>query len=159
LRFFAFAVPVAAIWVGCGPNHETANPLPLTPETLLPPASGEGFQFKTDVFSVPPGVEEQDCLFFKVGDLAKAGGLPADQPVNLHRVRIAQKAGSHHMNIFRVRTIAGLDPTKGTVRGQNGAGECFKSTNWADWPLVANTQQSGDLDWTYPDGVANVFQP
>jgi hypothetical protein len=159
-RFCLFAcVPVAALWMGCGPDHETANPLPVTPDTLPVPAQGEGFQFKTGDFSVPPGVEEQDCLFFKVSDLAKSGGLPADQPVNLHRVRVVQKAGSHHMNIFRVRTIAGLDPTKGPVKNQNGVGECFKSTNWMDWPLVANTQQEGDLDWTYPDGVANVLQP
>jgi hypothetical protein len=134
----------------------TANPAGVT---LPPPDKGEGFQFQTDIFAVAPGTEEQDCLFFKVRDLAASGGLPADQPVNLHRVRIAQKEGSHHMNLFRVRSILGLDPTKGTVRSQNGAGECFKSTNWADWPLIANTQQKGDLDWTYPDGVANVFQP
>src|SRR5262249_30065319 len=76
---------------------------------------------------------------------------------NLHRVRIVQKEGSHHMNLFRVRTVVGLDPTKGSVRNQNGTGECFKSPNWADWPLIANTQQKGELDWTYPDGVANVF--
>jgi hypothetical protein len=150
----------APLGVACSANdNDVANPVPITPETLQAPAQGAGFQFKVDPFGVPAGVEEQDCYFFQVKDLAKSGGLPAGQPVNLHRVRIAQKEGSHHMNIFRVRTIAGLDPTKGTVKGQNGQGECFKSSNWFDWPLVANTQQKGDLDWTYPDGVANVLLP
>lgn len=73
---------------------------------------------------------------------------------------MVQTDGSHHMNILRVRTTYGLDPANGPIqRGKNGAGECFKSTNWSDWPLVANTQQDGNVDWTFPDGVANVFQP
>src|SRR5262249_327959 len=70
-----------------------------------------------------------------------------------------QRDGSHHMNVFRVRTIVNLDPNKGTVEGKNGMGECFKSPNWADWPLVANSQQDGNIDWEYPDGVANVLDP
>ena len=160
-RFFTLllsALPLTALWLGCADTH-ASNPVPVDPTTLPPPAQGEGFQLKVDSFDVPAGVEEQDCYFFKVGDLATANGLPVGQPVNLHRVQTVQKEGSHHMNIFRVRTIVNLDPTKGTVRGTNGAGECFKSPNWADWPLVANTQQKGDIDWTYPDGVANVMQP
>jgi hypothetical protein len=159
VRAVGLALPIAAIWLGCGPNNETVNPVPMTPDTLLAPDKGAGFQFKTNAFEVPANTEEQDCYFFKVSDLAKSGGLPADQPVNLHRVRVVQYEGSHHMNIFRVATVKGLDPAQGTVRNQNGQGECFKSPNWSDWPLVANTQQKGEIDWTYPDGVANVFQP
>jgi hypothetical protein len=156
LAIAALASIVASVSSGCG-THSTAA---VEPTASLPaPDQGTGFQFATGPFAVPPGVEAQSCFFFQVKDLARSGGLPVDQPVNLHRVRIAQKDGSHHMNLFRVRTIVGLDPTKGVVRNQDGVGECFKSTNWADWPLVANTQQKGDLDWTYPDGVANVFQP
>jgi hypothetical protein len=33
------------------------------------------------------------------------------------------------------------------------------SSNWADWPLVANYQGSGSDDWSYPDGVANELAP
>jgi hypothetical protein len=121
---------------------------------------GQGFQFGTPAFTVPPATEEQDCYFFKVSDLAASGGLDPTQPVNLHRVQLAQRPGSHHMNLFRVRTIVNLDPAKGAVQtGTNGMGQCFVSSNWADWPLVANSQEQGDLDWTYPDGVANVLQP
>ena len=135
------ALPLTALWLGCADTH-SSNPVPVDPTTLPPPAQGEGFQLKVDSFDVPAGTEEQDCYFFKVGDLATAAGLPAGQPVNLHRVQTVQKEGSHHMNIFRVRTIVNLDPTKGTVRGTNGAGECFKSPNWADWPLIANSQHA-----------------
>lgn len=152
-----FALPSAiALASGCSSPDREVSP---TPETLQAPPTGQGFQFKTPLFQVDPGQEVQDCYFFKVSDLAKSGGLPENEPVNLHRIQLVQKAGSHHMNIFRVKTIVGLDPTKGPVHNLNGQGECFKSPNWADWPLVANTQSAGDLDWTFPDGVANVFQP
>ena len=65
------------------------------------------------------------------------------------------------MNIFRVRTIVNLGPDerRGATRPRTASGECFKSPNWADWPLVANSQQNGTVDWTFPDGVANVLQP
>jgi hypothetical protein len=130
------------------------------PAHIDAPPSGQGFQLGTADFEVPQGTEEQDCYFFKVSDLAKAGGLDPALPVNLHRIQIAQRIGSHHMNIFRVKTVVNLGPDGGAVqKGTNGMGECFKSPNWADWPLVANSQQAGADDWTYPDGVANVFQP
>jgi hypothetical protein len=149
----------AVAFVGC------VDDPPVTPVTedaaqLAPPPAGQGFQLETESIEVGPGVEEQDCYFFRVRDLAAEAGMNPDAPVNLHRVQIAQRAGSHHMNIFRVRSIVGLDPANGAIqRGTNGMGECFKSANWADWPLVANSQQDGQLDWTFPDGVANEFQP
>jgi hypothetical protein len=144
---------------GCD-NVETLNPKPEDAAQLAPPSAGEGFQFQTEDIEVAAGVEEQDCYFFKVGDLARQGGLDPEKPVNLHRVQVAQREGSHHMNIFRVRTKLGLDPKNGAVqKATNGQGECFKSPNWADWPLVTNSQQDGNIDWTYPDGVANVLQP
>ena len=163
-RFLATAlaaVPMLAVLAGCPASQfEDAEPLSHDPAQLKAPAPGTGFQFRTELFSVAPGEEVQDCYFYKVPDLAKAGGLPENEPVNLHRIQLVQTDGSHHMNIFRVRTVKGLDPNAGPVsRGKNGQGECFKSPNWADWPLVANTQQDGVIDWTFPDGVANVFQP
>lgn len=126
---------------------------------LAPPGVGQGLHMQTEDVVVPPGAEQQDCYFFKVSELAAANGLPAGQSAFVHRVQIAQRDGSHHMNIFRVRTIKGLDPANGRIqKGTNGVGECFKSPNWADWPLVANTQQDGQLDWVYPEGVANELQ-
>jgi hypothetical protein len=153
------ALPMIAVLTGCPAEFEGEQPV-TDPSQLKAPLKGEGFQFKTELFSVAPGEEIQDCYFYKVSELAKAGGLPENEPVNLHRVQMVQKDGSHHMNIFRVRTVKALGPDGGAIqRGKNGQGECFKSPNWSDWPLVANTQQDGHVDWTFPDGVANVFQP
>lgn len=158
-RLLLLLLVSAFVWLGCA--DQTGTEIPVTdPEALQAPPKGQGFQFKTDAFAVPPGTEEQDCYFFKVSDLIAAGGLPAGQPAELHRIQFVQKVGSHHMNLFRVRSIVGLDPAKGVIqRATNGVGECFKSPNWADWPLIANTQTSGELDWTYPDGVANELLP
>jgi hypothetical protein len=154
------AIPLAvSLMAGCSTYESEGEPKVTDPSQLAAPLQGEGFQFKTELLAVAPGKEVQNCYFYRVGDLAKKGGLPENEAVNLHRVRIVQREGSHHMNIFRVKTIKGLDPAKGTVLGENGAGECFKSPNWSDWPLIANTQQTGDLDWTYPDGVVNKLQP
>ena len=142
------------------PNPVTDAGGDVDPSLLAAPPTGRGFQMSTGDISVAAGTEEQDCYFFKVSELATAAGLDGTKPVNLHRIQAAQRKGSHHMNIFRVKTIVGLDPKNGAVQtGTNGAGECFKSGNWADWPLVANSQIDGDIDWTYPDGVASTFSP
>jgi hypothetical protein len=155
-----FSVAIVTVMLAACSSHPSIT---LTssgdPSTLQAPPHGQGFQFRTSVFQVNPGEEVQDCYFFKVRDLAKSGGLAENDPVNLHRVQLVQRSGSHHMNLFRVRTIHGLDPNSLFVHGLNGQSECFKSSNWSDWPLVANTQIGGELDWTFPDGVANVFQP
>lgn len=155
----AFCLAGSAIWLGCSHKDGTAPLVTTDPDTLAPPPTGQGVQFKSGDFAIPPGNEAQYCYFFKVSDLAKAGGLDPAKPVNLHRVQVAQRIGTHHLNVFRVRTIVGLDPTKGPVFSTNGSGECFKSPNWADWPLVTNAQQGGALDWTYPDGVVNELMP
>jgi hypothetical protein len=162
----SIALPIAiAFLAGCpnsgggGDGEQDPQTGVTDPKELKAPLQGQGFQMRTPVFVVGPGEEVQDCHFYKVRDLAKAGGLPENEPVNLHRIQMVQKDGSHHMNLFRVRTIKNLDPNKGFVHGLNGQSECFKSPNWSDWPLVANTQQDGQVDWTFPDGVANVFEP
>jgi hypothetical protein len=157
----SLALPLLlATLVGCpGESDDNEGPVANDPSQLKAPATGQGFQFRTPLFQVGPGEEVQDCYFFRVRDLAKSGGLPENEPVNLHRVQLVQRHGSHHMNLFRVKTVKGLNPEGGISRGLNGQGECFKSPNWSDWPLVANTQVGGALDWTFPDGVANVFQP
>jgi hypothetical protein len=152
----ALSIPVAlaSMMMGC-PHAETNT----DPADLEAPPQGQGFQIETPEIAVAQGDEVQNCYFFKVSDLLKQGGIDASGNLNLNHVQIAQRTGSHHMNVFRVKTVVGLDPTKGTVEGKNGQGECFKSTNWADWPLVANSQEAGAIDWKFPDGVANVMGP
>lgn len=152
------ALPLALLVGGC---PEESNPEPPTSE-LPPPPEGQGFQFGTGEQPVGPGEEVQNCYFFKVKDLMQQGGVEGAM-LNLHRVQLYQREGSHHMNLFRVRTIVpgdeGLDPTKGPYLNKGGTGPCFKSTNWADWPLIANTQVDGQLDWEFPEGVANKLDP
>ena len=152
---------VGSVWAGCTNEGTVATPPPTNdPAQLQAPPPGQGVQMKTDLFMVAPGTELQSCYFFKMSDLEQAAGMDPSQPIDVHRVQIVQRDGSHHMNLFRVKTIVNLDPANGPVqRGMNGQGPCFVSSNWADWPLIANTQQKGNQDWSYPDGVANEIQP
>jgi hypothetical protein len=124
-----------------------------------------GFSVRTPAFDVAAGTEVQDCYFFRVPDLASGADLMID------RFELGLNRGSHHLNAFRVKTIVGLDPAAGEPVAMGGGisgtvvhgGECWKGGNWADWPLVANSQQStGDdpkLDWRLPAGVAERFAP
>jgi len=121
---------------------------------LAPPA--DGFQLATDAFDVPAATEVQRCYFFTVP--AATDASTAD--IWVGHIIATQNPGSHHMNVFRVNTIVDLDGDPGTyVDG----GECWISSNWADWPLVMNDQQSTDgdnvVDWTLPTGVAQRFTP
>ena len=154
---------IALVALGVAPgcsSSRSAAPTATDPADVAPPPSAQGFQLRTPGTSVPSGAEEQDCHFFRVRDVAAAAGLAPDRPAYLHRIQIAQRPGSHHVDIFRVRTIVKLDPANGLVQtGRDGDGECYRSSNWSDWPLVANTQQNGDLDWTYPDGIASELLP
>jgi hypothetical protein len=129
---------------------------------LAPPAAGEGFQIGTPEFDVPPGQEVQDCYFIK---------LPTTKETWVKRITMAQNAGTHHMNIFRLGSKvdlwynqAEIDATGvSVVGGGDGSGECWNSANWADWPLVANSQTSDPTakvnDWQLPDGVGMKFEP
>jgi copper type II ascorbate-dependent monooxygenase-like protein len=115
---------------------------------LAPPKSG--FQLATDSFPVAPGEEVQRCYFFRVP------GSGAD-PIWVSHIVAAVNDGSHHMTVFRVRDILALDGEDGQVVD---GGECWKSGNWATWPLVMNSQEGGTLvDWTLPAGVAHRFTP
>jgi hypothetical protein len=152
-----FAVPLSAAC--CGPGSHAGPSW-----TLDDLAAADGFTLRTPDFDVPAGSEVQDCYFVDVPDVS------AGADVWIGRIAIGINPGSHHVNVFRVRSIVGLDPVKGdpvkmgpldgtVVRG----GECFKSANWADWPLVVNSQASSagapPTDWELPPGVAHRFAP
>lgn len=136
-----------AALLGCDPH--VTEPLP-------PPAEGQGFQLTTQATAIPPGTENQDCYFFRV---------PAQDDVFVHKIVMRQTPGTHHMNIFRVRSLLDLRGEHGdVVRGGNDAtNPCWRSGNWADWPLVVNTQSSEPgKDTTVfglPDGVGQRFAP
>src|SRR6185369_314935 len=100
-------VIAGATLLGCS----EAEPLAPAEDWLLePPPAGQGVHLTTGDFDVQPGTEEQDCYFYQVRDLAERSGMSPDESIILHRTQIAYKPGSHHMNIFRVRTILDLDP-------------------------------------------------
>jgi len=120
----------------------------VTEITLAPPATPElGWQYSIPSFSIDPGVEVQQCFFFTV---------PTTVPAFVSHIEIAQTTGTHHMNIFRVKTIKSLDGNNDTVVRD---GECWKPTNWSDWPLVINSQNEGHVDFNLPEGVAHKFEP
>ena len=122
---------------------------------LDPPASG--FQLSPAPFDVPEGTETQRCFFFEV---------PSDVPVFVTRFEIAQNPGTHHMNVFRVRTVKQLIARSGDAVLE---GECWKAGNWSDWPLVVNSQLSdphgngalppGHTRWDMPPDTAMRFEP
>lgn len=130
---------------GCGNDDETPGP---AEDVTLPDPGPNGWQWTTGTFEVPQGEEIQDCYFFQV---------PGDKPVFVNRITLAQNEGTHHMNVFRVKTVKGLSGKHGeVVKG----GECWKSVNWSDWPLVTNSQSGGATeDWNLPDRVGLKIEP
>src|SRR5690606_9537630 len=119
------ALMIALALAACADDEPELPSGPL----LDPPPYGQGFQITTTDFPVDPGTEVQDCYFFRVDELAAQGGIPPDDVI-LHRTQIAYRPGSHHMNIFRVRTILDLDPANGRIqRSLNGAAACSHSPN------------------------------
>jgi hypothetical protein len=136
--------------VGCGapdPVAPVITPDPSGNVVLTPPATqAEGWQLGTPSFDLAPGQELQQCFFFDV---------PYDEPVFVKHIEIAQNAGTHHMNIFRVRTIHDLDGSDGEMVAD---GQCWKPQNWSDWPLVVNSQNEGHVELNLPDGVAHRFE-
>lgn len=153
-------VLTAAALVACGDNH---TPEEFEPWLLDELTAEEGVWVRTPEFEVAAGEELQDCYFFQVP-------AQADGTLWVDRFELALNPGSHHMNVFRVNTIRNLDPMAGEPIDLGGvpgrvirAGECWKAPNWADWPLVTNSQQSSPgqpvLEWALPAGVAARFQP
>jgi hypothetical protein len=142
---------IALVTTGCL-NDTQEQPVPEEPANhdinLEAPATlEEGFQLVTPAFEVEPSSEMQDCYFYRV---------PYDQPVYANRIVLAQNDGSHHLNVFRVKTKTALwAEDGGVVHG----GECWKSGNWSEWPLVVNSQNEGAVDWKLPEGVAHKFEP
>lgn len=149
----------------CESDEDTFEPWVL--EDL---SAEQGFSLRVPEFEVMPGRESQNCYFVRVPDLANGEDLWVD------RVVTAINPGSHHMNVFRVKTISGLDPANGTptrlgdydatlVEGSDeyDTNPCWNSANWSDWPLVANSQKAEInepiTDWQLPETAALRFAP
>lgn len=129
-----------------------------------------GFSLRIPEIMIPSGREDQTCWFLQVPDINDG------QDFWVNKVHTAINPGSHHVNVFRVRTIIDLDPAKGepiqigdyqgtAVYGTDDYknNPCWGSANWADWPLVANSQNSQAdspyTEWKLPEDVAIRFTP
>jgi hypothetical protein len=151
--------------LGCGSDSP-----PFQPWVLDDLHGTGGFSLRVPEFEVPAGHESQNCYFVQAPDLANGQDYWVD------RVLTAINPGSHHVNVFRVKTIKDLDPYMGTptmlgdypatvIEGADDykTNPCWGSTNWSDWPLVANSQHANidelKTDWKLPDGVAIRFSP
>src|SRR4051795_6699013 len=95
MRWLLVALVLGVVFVACGDD--------TGPWLLDELDSQTGFWVRTPEFEVPQGAEVQDCYFFKVPDLAGAADLMID------RFALGLNVGSHHMNVFRVKTIVMLD--------------------------------------------------
>ncbi len=161
--------------LGC--SGSTANPnggMPDAPEfvpwELDDVQDADGFSLRVPEFVVPSGHESQNCYFVRVPDLDN------NKDIWINRVLTAINPGSHHVTVFRVKTVLDLDPAKGlpTMMGKYPAtwveggddylgNPCWLSGNWGDWPLIANSQEStpgkNTTDWTLPAGVATRLTP
>jgi hypothetical protein len=160
-------VVAGSLVAGCSDDSNVSQPDagnfdPWTLDTLAPE---QGFTVTTPTFNVPSGAEIQACYFLRTPDINGDG-----TDFWIHRTLTAINPGSHHMNVFRVRTLYSLRPEDG-VPVQLGelqgtvidGGECFNSAAWADWPLLGNSQKSNAddpyTDWTLPQGVGSRFTP
>lgn len=152
-------VSLAVALMACGGDKPTFQQW-----TLEELKADKGFSLRSPLIEVAPGKETQQCFFVDVPD------VNAGQPFFVDDIVTAINPGSHHVNVFRVKTIVGLDPARGEPFAEGGSrgtvvrdGECFKSANWADWPLVANSQNSSAANpytrWKLPENVAHRFSP
>ena len=108
VRAFAISLVSLIALAACGDNLDPVEPWIL--DTVEP---ADGFWIRTPEFPVASSAEIQDCYFFKVPDVANGADLWIDHTT------LALNPGSHHMNVFRVKTIVNLDPASG-LAGRHG---------------------------------------
>lgn len=158
-------VTLCSTLAACGGSDESYEPWQIDDLD-----DAQGFSLRVPEFEVPAGRESQNCYFVRVPDVANGADIWID------RVLTAINPGSHHMNVFRVKTIKGLDPDAGeatnlgkypatvVIGSDDYAGNpCWDSANWSDWPLIANSQNSAAnmplTDWVLPNDVAIRMSP
>ena len=160
-RASLFACALALTSVACGDEktEPPVDPVVTDDVTLEVPEANVGFQFTIPAFDIPVGAELQDCHFFEVPENPDRPG----EARFISRFHARQNPGTHHMNVFRVKTRHDLYGAPGDiVKGDIPDSPCWKSSNWADWPIVVNSQESsvsGEINWTLPEGVAQRFEP
>ncbi|HEY0254357.1 MAG TPA: hypothetical protein VGC41_22675, partial [Kofleriaceae bacterium] len=166
-------VVIAFLALGCGQDSGGLD-AGFTEWSLDDLTPDQGFSLRVPPFDVAAGQEVQNCYFVKVPDINHGG------PVTLNAFKSAGNPGSHHLSVFRVKTIVKLDPSAGVpvdlghgdvsypatlVEGHAdyATNPCWDTANWADWPLVFNSQDSSAtnpyFEWKLPTNVAILLQP
>jgi hypothetical protein len=163
IRILTGTVLIASALVACtgttggnesgGPDAGGAADAGTTPWLEDPGANG--FQIALPEVSVPAGQERAICSFAEVPDVYGNGS-----DVWISRWEIAMTPHAHELITYRTRTIVSLDGEPGTSVTD---GACLEARNWADWPLVANSQQRATDEaitgYDLPAGVGHRFTP
>jgi hypothetical protein len=127
-----FALALLALGAGCpGPVRDVAG------LALDPPLPGAGVQIRIGPFDVPRGAEIQRNFYSK---------LESDQEVDVNRVEIVMRDGSHHLNLFKTGKEDQLDHYE----------DDFTQLDFERYDLFAGSQ-SRTLDWRMPPGVGIRF--
>ncbi|MBM3270197.1 MAG: hypothetical protein FJZ01_21390 [Candidatus Sericytochromatia bacterium] len=105
---------------------------------LAPPPAGQGVQIRIGPFDVPEGKELQQNFYMK---------LAADEDVDVNRVEIAMRDGSHHLNLFKSPTEDVPDKVEAT----------FDAVAFEKYDLFAGNQNRS-LDWKLPRSVGMHFK-
>jgi len=155
MRHFPGLLSFALLAGACDQDRPDAPLVEDEDVTLAPPATAEdGFQYVMPPYDVPAGTEVQNCYFFE---------SPYDEDICIGEITVAQNPGTHHMNVFRLGTEYDLwgEPGDAVLGNSDTTSPCWRSSNWADWPILVNSRQSypdGFYDWTLPDGVAHKLK-
>ncbi|MBM3275808.1 MAG: hypothetical protein FJZ00_11685 [Candidatus Sericytochromatia bacterium] len=141
-------VPLAAFAIGAGMIGgcdvlSGMFPKPGAPSdpdsfALIPPPQGEGVQIHIGPFDVPPGQELQQNFYRK---------LASDVAVDVKRVQIAMRDGSHHLNLFKSYSEDVPDKVEKT----------FEAVAFDKYDLFAGNQNR-TMDWNLPNGVGMHFK-
>lgn len=140
---FAAAAAMAALLAGCPDllatfgtrgSPETAGTSPGNDAlTLEPPPPGEGVQLRVGPFDVARGAEIQRNYYMK---------LPSEADVDVRRIQVAMREGSHHLNMFKTDSESQPDHSE----------DDFTQLNFEKYDLFAGNQNT-NMDWNLPRGV------
>jgi hypothetical protein len=105
---------------------------------LAAPPQGEGVQIHIGPFDVAQGQELQQNFYMKLASAAE---------VDVKRIQITMRDGSHHLNLFKSYTEDVPDKTEKT----------FDAVAFDKYDLFAGSQNRS-LDWNLPKGVGMHFK-
>lgn len=118
--------------IGVPTAGASASPSP-EPLALEPPPAGKGVQLRIGPFDVPQGAEIQRNFYLK---------LPSDADVDVTRIQVAMREGSHHLNLFKTDAESLPDHSE----------DDFSQLNFEKYDLFAGNQNTA-MDWKLPAGV------